>query len=858
MNRPILRFILPALNTFYMKQHSTLLLASICTFSAAQALAAPALAPVLDYSHVATTHTPHDTEANVTGHVIDKATGQYLPGVIVSVKGTKMSTRTDATGHYFLKDAPVGVHTIEVRAMGYAAFSQQVTLEANKSVLLNIELQAEDLQLSDVVVSATRNATKRTLAPSLVNVMDAKVFEQTQSNDLSQALKFQPGVRVENNCQNCGFSQVRINGLEGPYSQILIDSRPVFSALAGVYGLEQLPTNMIERVEVMRGGGSALFGSNAIAGVINVITKEPTASSASASHELRSLGSFNTFANTTNLNATYVTDNNRLGLTLFGQMRHRSGYDRDGDGFTETPKLDGRTVGVRAFGKFTDYSKLTAELHATNEFRRGGDLLNEEPHNANITEQLRHNNLNGSLAYSQVSEDGHHRINAYASFMKVNRDSYYGGGTPVQELVDLAKKNKTLTKEEAEELEKRLISYGRTNGLTTLIGGQYSYDFDRLFFLPAQFTVGVEHNNDQLDDKSGFRPEFIHQTVNTNSAFLQNEWKNERWSFLLGGRLDKHSMVEKAIFSPRANVRFNPTPNLVLRANYSAGFRAPQIFDEDLHVDNAGGDLILSKNAEDLHEERSHSYSFSADWYTNLSSDWKLNLTAEGFYTQLNDAFSTLQSEREVDGRTTLIKTRSNSDGAKVFGANFEGRLSYRSLFNLQGGLTVQRSEWNQEQQWNEDDSYKTKRFYRTPDVYAYFVSTLTPIKNLNISLSGNFTGSMLAGHEIPTEENGTLKMFNGAPAATIDASRLMMGEGQSATTYGPRTFKTPSFFELGMKVQYTIPIYKYYSLALYGGVQNLTDAFQSDFDHGPDRDSAYVYGPASPRSFYCGFKFTY
>ena len=91
----------------------------------------------------------------------------------------------------------------------------------------------------------------------------------------AQGLNFQPGVRVETNCQNCGFQQVRINGLDGPYTQILIDSRPIFSALSGVYGLEQIPANMIERVEVMRGGGSALFGSSAIAGTINIITRSP-------------------------------------------------------------------------------------------------------------------------------------------------------------------------------------------------------------------------------------------------------------------------------------------------------------------------------------------------------------------------------------------------------------------------------------------------------------------------------------------------------------------------------------------------------------------------------------------------------
>ena len=106
-----------------------------------------------------------------------------------------------------------------------------------------------------------------------VNVLSGKTLEAINSVDLAQGLNYQSGLRVENNCQNCGFPQVRINGLEGPYSQILINSRPVLSALSGVYGLEQIPSNMIERIEVVRGGGSALFGSNAIGGTINAIQR---------------------------------------------------------------------------------------------------------------------------------------------------------------------------------------------------------------------------------------------------------------------------------------------------------------------------------------------------------------------------------------------------------------------------------------------------------------------------------------------------------------------------------------------------------------------------------------------------------
>ena len=118
---------------------------------------------------------------------------------------------------------------------------------------------------------------------------------------------------MENDCQNCGFTQARINGLDGHYSQVLIDSRPVFSALAGVYGLEQIPSSMIDRVEVVRGGGSALFGASAIGGTINIITKEAMSSSAGISHDLTSIGVSGALDNNTSLNASMVTDDGRGG-----------------------------------------------------------------------------------------------------------------------------------------------------------------------------------------------------------------------------------------------------------------------------------------------------------------------------------------------------------------------------------------------------------------------------------------------------------------------------------------------------------------------------------------------------------------
>lgn len=175
------------------------------------------------------------TDANIYGHVIDKQNGEHLPYISIFVKGTMIGTTTDASGHYFLKNLPIGTLSIEVKSIGYRTVQKEIEVKANSTHELNFELEHDDVALDEVVVSANRNETQRKLAPNLVNVINSKLFETTQSVCLAQGLNFQPGVRTEDNCQNCGFTQVRINGLDGHYSQILINSRPVFSALNGVY-----------------------------------------------------------------------------------------------------------------------------------------------------------------------------------------------------------------------------------------------------------------------------------------------------------------------------------------------------------------------------------------------------------------------------------------------------------------------------------------------------------------------------------------------------------------------------------------------------------------------------------------------
>ena len=737
------------------------------------------------------------SDANIIGHVLDKKTGEHLSYITIALKGTTIGTVTDATGHYFLKNLPEGNFVLEASSVGYKTISRNVSLRKGKTLEENFELEEDAVALDGVVVSANRSVTKRRLAPTLVNVVDMKMFENTNSPTLSQGLNFQPGVRVETNCQNCGFQQVRINGLDGPYTQILIDSRPIFSALSGVYGLEQIPANMIERVEVMRGGGSALFGSSAIAGTINIITKEPLRNSGQLAHTLTSIGGSSSFDNNTSLNASLVTDNHRAGLYVFGQNRHRDAYDHDGDGYSEMPKLKNQTVGFRSFLKTSTYSKLTFEYHHLQEFRRGGNLLNRPPHEADIAEQIQHSINGGGLKFDYFAPNEKHRLTVYTSAQHTDRDSYYG-----------SKKDQN--------------AYGKTTDLTFIGGSQYVYSFGKCLFMPADLTAGLEYNRDNLKDDMWGYNRYTKQTVNIGSAFLQNEWKNEKWSILLGGRLDKHNLINHVIFSPRANLRFNPSEDINLRLSYSSGFRAPQAFDEDLHIENVGGTVSMIERAKNLKEEKSQSFSASADMYHRFGA-FQVNFLVEGFYTRLSDVF-VLENIGERDG--ILIKERRNGSGAKVLGLSMEGKMAYLSLFQLQAGVTLQQSRYDEPEKWSETAPAE-KKIFRTPNTYGYFTATYTPIKPLSLSLSGTYTGSMLVQHM----------------AGYIDKDVAV---------------NTRDFFDMGVKVAYDFKLYKSVDLQLSAGVQNVFNAYQNDFDQGVGRDSGYIYGPAAPRSYFAGIKISY
>lgn len=731
---------------------------------------------------------------DLKGHVLDSKTKDHLSFVTISVKNTTIATATDNEGHFTLKDLSPGRYTIVAQTLGYDTFEKEIDLKSGQNEEINIDMQPSSLKLNEVVITANRNEIKRKEASVVVGIIDNAKFETTNSCNLAQGLNFQSGLRVENNCQNCGFQQVRINGLEGPYSQILIDSKPIFSSLAGVYGIEQIPANMIDRVEVVRGGGSALFGSNAIGGTINIITKEALYNSFSVSNTLSFIDG-DTPDNVLNMNASLVTDDQKAGVYLFGMMRDRKAWDADGDGFSELGKLNSETMGFRSYYKPSHFSKFTLEFHRINEYRRGGDSLSLPPHEVRVAEMARHNINGGGINYQLYSNDYKQNFNIYTSLQHVGRDTYYGA-------------------------DYNPDAYGDTDNITLSSGTQYAYNFDKLWFMPSQFTAGFEFNYDKLHDEMLGYGRNLMQITRVFGGYVQNEWKNDQLTILLGARLDKHNLIDKAILSPRVNVRYSPVEALSLRTSYAAGYRAPQTFDEDLHITAVNGGVSFIKNAKDLSPEYSHSFNLSADYTFEIGS-WDFNILADGFYTRLKDVF--FLEEIGTDEAGNLIKERRNGSGATVKGINLEFKMIPCTWLQVQGGYTFQRSTYKQPEQWTED-APPVKKILRTPDNYGYTTLNITPGKKFMASLSGVYTGRMYVPHYAGYIENNILK-------------------------------HTQQFYDLSTKIAYNFKLGKTLTMQVNTGMQNIFNSFQKDFDKGMDRDAGYMYGPGLPRTIFFGVK---
>ena len=743
---------------------------------------------------------------SLIGNVSSKSVDIAYANIVVTKSNDSFGSSTDDNGVFKIDDLSVGKWKITITAIGFEKLDSIIYVNSGVNEV-NFILNDLIYVIDQIVVTGTKTFKRKTESAVIVNVIDDLALSNVQACNLADGLNFQSGLRLEVDCQTCNYTQLRMNGLSGSYSQILINGRPVFSPLTSLYGLEQIPVNMIDRLEIVKGGGSALYGSSAIGGVVNVITRLPKKNSYNFGYN------YNNINNVSNDlvffgNFSVVSKNGKSGVSFFANQRDRNWYDHNDDNFSELPLIKSRSFGMNLFLLPSNNHKIEINLGSISSYRFGGEMVEVVPHFALQAEERNHDILIANIDY-KINLKNNSSLVSYLSLQKTNRDHYTGVRPQLGSYDDI--------------YHLQNPPYGKSESKTSLIGIQYDRTLNN-FAGKNTISIGSELSRDDVFDKISAYNYLIDDNTYNSSFFIQTDWLlSDDLNLLSGFRLDKNSIIDNIIFSPRASLLYDMNKNTQIRCSYASGFRAPQAFDTDLHLAFANGGVSRIFLDSDLTEERSNSYTFSIN-HDKPSYNYIYGFTLEMFYTELMDVFYQEYSGFDEFGQ---IFTKKNGSGAIVYGFHIESRLNIAQKFQFESGFTIQESNYNSAVLHSENLS-PIRKFLRTPSKYGYFTMYYFFSDVFKLSVNTVYTGSMELVH------------FAGAPGVVYD-----------------KYVSTKDFYNTGVRISYTKELSRLgFSVESNIGVKNLFNAYQSDFDMFENRDSNFVYGPANPRVFYLEFVF--
>ncbi|TLF46274.1 TonB-dependent receptor [Maribacter aurantiacus] len=531
-------------------------------------------------------------EATVSGHVSSE--GQAIPFANIYLKNTKIGSATDEFGNYSLNNVDAGTYTLIASIMGYAPFEQRISIVKNQQLLFDIEMAPVAESLDEMVVTGTLKAVSRSESPVPVEVYSPTFLKQNPTANIFEALQNVNGVRPQINCNVCNTGDIHINGLEGPYTLVLIDGMPIVSGLGTVYGLMGIPNSLIEQIEIVKGPASSLYGSEAVGGLINIITKNNLeAPDFAADTFLTGWGEYN-------LDVGAKIDvgkkaNVLLGLNYFNFDQL---VDNNGDNFTDLTIQDRISVfqkwgfqrkDNRIFslaGRYFYEDRWGGELQWTPEFRGGDEIYGE------------------SIYTSRWEILGKYQL-------------------PLEEKV--------------------LFSFSYNDHSQNSVYGDTPYLADqRIGF--AQMTwdkkvgrhdllVGTSLRYNFYNDNTPATP--LADEVWIPSLFLQDEVAlANKHSLLMGLRYD-YDNRHGAIYTPRTAYRFKITDNDILRLNAGTGFRVVNLFTEDHAALTGARDVIVT---EALEPERSVNVNLNYLKKIYGSNGTFASLDASAFYTRFSNA----------------------------------------------------------------------------------------------------------------------------------------------------------------------------------------------------------------------------
>jgi outer membrane receptor for ferrienterochelin and colicins len=625
----------------------------------------------------------------------------------IGLVGSTLGTTADGQGRFELTQVPAGEHTLHVSAVGYRPAQVAVVVKADEVSPVKAVLQAQDARLKEVVVSGTMRETYLLESPVPVEIYTPKYFLKNPTPAIFEALELVNGVQPQINCSVCGTGDIHINGMEGAYTMVLIDGMPIVSALSTVYGLSGIPNSLIERVEVVKGPASTLYGSEAVAGLINIITKSPlTAPRLSADV-------FYTSHNELNADIGYSKRWKGVSTMLStNYFRYKDRRDVNGDNFTDIPLQHRASV-------FNKWSLSRAHNRVANlaaryyyEDRFGGEMQWQPKHRA------------GDQVYGE---------SVYTSRYEV-LGTYQ---LPIPEQVMLSFSYNDHQQDAA---------YGETVYKGHQRVGFSQLVWDRNLSEKQKLLLGTTYRYTWYDDNTpatqrgeGSQATNEPDRVSLPGAFAQHEYRaSEKTTLLSGLRYDYHS-THGGIFSPRLSARWAPNQDNTFRFSMGNGYRVVNLFTED-HAALTGAREVVIRN--ELKPEQSYNANLNYQRYLPLGSGF-LNLEGAVFYT-----YFTNKIIADFLTNNTQIIYDNLSGHAVSKGVSLNSELAFTFPLRLHLGVTLM--DVYQVQQEAESARERIPQLH-APRVSGTFALSYQ-MKQLGLTL--DYTGSVKGPMHLPVQEN--------------------------------------------------------------------------------------------------------
>ncbi len=583
---------------------------------------------------------------SVTGVITSE--GTPLSFVNVGLEGTSLGTFTDTTGMFAIQNVPLGSYTVTTSLIGYDPQVRKVNLTGESpQAIIQIELTERATVLGEVVVSATMKEVDKLDSPVPVEVYSKRFFERNPTPSVFESMQNVNGVRPQLNCNVCNTGDIHINGLEGPYTMVLIDGMPIVSGLSTVYGLTGIPQSLIERVEVVKGPASTLYGSEAVGGLINVITKKPS------STPTLSADAFMTSWREINADIGIKFNNGKNAQSLLGinYFHYDHPIDHNADGFTDIPmqkrisvfnKWSFQRPKARVFsiaGRYLYEDRWGGQMNWTPEYRGGDQVYGESIYTSRWEAFGVYQLPLKEMVNFQFSANGHSQNSVYGETVYIG-DQYIGFGQLTW--------NKLVGKRH-----------------DFLMGAAYRYTY-------------YDDNTTATEQGDRNEPSQIHLP----GLFVQDEVTfNDQNKLLLGLRYDYNSHHGN-IFSPRLNYKWNTLDrNTTLRFSVGNGYRVANIFTED-HAALTGARQVEFDG--ELLPERSWNTNLNLvqKWYTSGQSFFSLD--ASVFYTYFHNR---IVPDYETDPNKIIYSNLDGSAVSKGISLNLDALLS--NGLNILAGVTL-------------------------------------------------------------------------------------------------------------------------------------------------------------------------